>query len=281
MDPDPEAGHASQIIKTAFISLVFSTCHYSSEETDFHYTATHQVTRPPDQVVIHPVKKKKKIYLTFDDGPNKGTKKVMHIANEEEVPVTLFLVGEHVFDSPYQEDIFDSLEASGNIELANHSYTHAHNHYAQFYSQADSVVSDFERCEDSLHFTEHIGRTPGRNIWRTQTLRSTDLAASAGPADSLQKKGFSLIGWDLEWHFDKNLCLVNCADSVYKQIDSLFKKGRTKNRDHLVLLAHDQVYADADDSIQLRKLVSSLKKNGEYEFEFISRYPGVKNSPEK
>src|SRR5262245_3055393 len=47
----------------------------------------------------NPKKKKKKIYLTFDDGPNKGTRKVLHIVQQEQVPVTFFIVGEHVFAS--------------------------------------------------------------------------------------------------------------------------------------------------------------------------------------
>src|SRR5688572_15329468 len=42
------------------------------------------------QVVIPVKKKKKKIYLTFDDGPNKGTKNVLDIVKDEKIPVTFF-----------------------------------------------------------------------------------------------------------------------------------------------------------------------------------------------
>src|SRR5690242_9323024 len=49
------------------------------------------------QVTTAPVKKKKKkIYLTFDDGPNKGTRNVLDIVKDEQIPVTFFIVGEHV-----------------------------------------------------------------------------------------------------------------------------------------------------------------------------------------
>jgi len=34
-------------------------------------------------------KKKKTIYLTFDDGPNKGTQNVLNILTEEKIPATL------------------------------------------------------------------------------------------------------------------------------------------------------------------------------------------------
>ena len=44
-----------------------------------------------------PVKKKKKtIYLTFDDGPDRGTKIVYNILKEQEIPATMFLICEHV-----------------------------------------------------------------------------------------------------------------------------------------------------------------------------------------
>ena len=282
MDPDAEAEQAtSQILKTAFVTIVFSTCNYFPTEKTFSiYSSNTIVLKPPVAAIKHVIKKKKKktIYLTFDDGPNRGTRKVMHIANEEQMPITMFIVGEHVYGSEFQKETWDSITKSNMIEIANHSFTHAHNHYKEFYSNADSVESDFIRCSDSLQFKNNICRTPGRNIWRTENVNSTDLKSSTIAADSISAKGYTIIGWDLEWHYDKNLCLMNSADSLLQQIDSVFKKGKTKNFGHLVLLAHDQVYADAEDSSQLRSLVNKLKKNDEYDFEFISKYPGVKNN---
>lgn len=283
MDYDSEAEQAaSQILKTAFISVVFSTCHYRTETT-FPSNHSPKITVKPPVTANRPLavikkKKKKTIYLTFDDGPNKGTRKVMHIANEEQVPITMFIVGEHIYASEFQKQTWDSISHDDMIEIANHSFTHAHNHYQKFYSEADSVVNDFIRCSDSLGVNNTIARAPGRNIWRTENITSTDLKASGAAADSLSGKGFTLIGWDLEWHYDKKLCLEKCADSLLKQIDSVFTKGKTKNKGHLVLLAHDQVYADTNDSIQLRSLVSKLKKNEEYDLEFISQYPGIKKN---
>src|SRR5688572_30742046 len=109
MDPDSEAQQsASQIFKTIFISVVFSTCHHETKTTSYllpvQKTITPTVSKP---VAIAKKKKKKTIYLTFDDGPNKGTRKVMQIANEDQVPVTVFIIGEHVFASPYQNETMD------------------------------------------------------------------------------------------------------------------------------------------------------------------------------
>ncbi|HYG49291.1 MAG TPA: polysaccharide deacetylase family protein, partial [Flavobacteriales bacterium] len=59
---------------------------------------------------VKPTRKKKKLYITFDDGPNKGTRNVLDIVQDEGVPVSFFIVGEHVFASPTQARLWDSLK---------------------------------------------------------------------------------------------------------------------------------------------------------------------------
>lgn len=129
-------------------------------------------TPPKGEVIVAkktkapPPKKrsKKKLYLTFDDGPNRGTKNVLHIVQDEQVPVTFFVVGEHVFASAAQHQLWDSLQIARHIEICNHSYSHANGRYEKYYAQPDSVVKDFKRTQDSLGLTNPIVRTPGRNI---------------------------------------------------------------------------------------------------------------------
>ena len=223
--------------------------------------------------------KKKKLYLTFDDGPNKGTKNVLNIIKDEGVPVTFFVIGEHVFASKGQQQMWDSLKMAEHIEICNHSYTHGwHNDFADFYQSPDSVVKDFQRTQDSLQLSNNIVRTPGRNIWRIDSLKYTDLKKSAAAADSLQKAGFVVMGWDLEWHYDhKTMSVTTNAEKLVQQIDSVFSNKKTKQPDHLVLLAHDQVYVKKDDSIQLRQLLKLLKQKDEYELSIVTDYPGIKN----
>jgi peptidoglycan-N-acetylglucosamine deacetylase len=282
MDPDAEAEQAaSTILRTTFITVVFTACNYYKTETTAS-VANIQFSLPDSTTktvqVALPVKKKKTIYLTFDDGPNKGTKKMMHIVNEEQVPVTLFIVGQHVYGSKEQTAIFDSLMASKYFEIANHSYTHAfENKFAKFYTLPDSVIKDFIRCADSLNLTANIIRTPGRNIWRTATVTSTDIKKSKPAADSLYTNGFTEVGWDLEWHYDNELKLQNTSDEMLQQVDSMFVHAKTKTPNHLVLLAHDQVYADAGDSTELHQFIIKLKAKDEYNFEMVSKYPGLKN----
>lgn len=264
-----------------FLLLVLMACAKTTRQSNANQISLDQ--SPPKEVVQQkppppPKVKKKKIYLTFDDGPNKGTRKVLGIVQQEQVPVTFFLIGEHVFASTSQRATWDSLRVAESIELCNHSHTHAwNNRYSKFYEQPDSVVQDFKRCHDSLDLANTISRTPGRNIWRVDTLQYTDLKQSAAAADSLQQAGFTIIGWDLEWHYDhKNFTLKNKSDELLSQIDSLFAGNKTKTPEHLVLLAHDQVYDDPNDSAELHNLIRKLKAREGYELLVMSRYPGVK-----
>jgi len=282
METNAEEGDsntAAFFYRPIMLLLVLISTTKSAREGKITYHYNKAPNDPPNKVVGATLlkKKKKKIYLTFDDGPNKGTRKVLNIVQEEQVPVTFFIVGEHVFASTSQHATWDSLKVADSIELCNHSYTHAHNHYERFYRQPDSVVSDFRRCHDSLQLSNPVVRTPGRNIWRVDTLSYTDLKKSAAAADSLQQAGFTIIGWDLEWHYDhKTFTLKNRSEALMDEIDSLFAHNKTKIPEHLVVLAHDQVYDDADDSCELHELIKKLKRRDEYELVVASKYPGVK-----
>jgi len=142
----------------------------------------------------------------------------------------------------------------------------------------DSVVSDFQRSQDSLQLKNNIVRTPGRNAWRIDSLQFTDLKKSKAAVDSLQNAGFIVMGWDLEWHYDpKELSVMNNSDELLKQIDSVFTNNKTKSPENLVLLAHDQVYKKSKDSTELRQLIQKLKLKEEYELSLVTSYPGASN----
>ncbi len=220
---------------------------------------------------------KRKIYLTFDDGPNKGTRNVLALVKAENVPVSFFIVGEHTKMSDWQKTVWDSLQTASGILLCNHSYTHAlHNKYSKFYQNPDTVVKDIRQAETELQLKNHIVRAPGRNCWRIGALSYTDIKKSKPAIDSLQASGFTLMGWDLEWHFNPDtLALIHTADEMLQQIDSVFRRGFTQQKGHLVLLAHDQVFQRKEDLAQLKILLEGLKRNSKYELLLANQYPGI------
>jgi peptidoglycan/xylan/chitin deacetylase (PgdA/CDA1 family) len=285
---DPDSGsyfNCSMLLKASVLTVSFTAIYFYRHENRLvsfraspakkDILAAESVVKPatkPQRIHLH----KKTIYLTFDDGPGRGSKNVMAILEEEQVPATLFIIGENIYGSRTQEALYDSAKQNDLFEIANHSYTHAfENHYDRFYDEPDSAVHDFERCADSLNLSTHIVRTPGRNIWRTENISSTDLKASTATGDSLYKKGFDAIGWDAEWHFDKDQRLVQTDSEMVSMIDSAFAHNRTRTKDNLVLLAHDRTFFKSDDSASLHRFISALKKKNEYDFETVSQYPGL------
>jgi peptidoglycan-N-acetylglucosamine deacetylase len=278
-DGDPAGSFNYKLIVFSFVFLL--ACSKTQQKIkrtlglrDTLQPVTNVEAPPPPK----PVKKKKKIYLTFDDGPNKGTKNVLDIVQQENIPATFFIVGEHVFASREQAMTWDSLLAAKNIEICNHSYTHAlHNRFEKFYQNPDTVVKDMEMTKEKLLPENNIVRAPGRNSWRIDSLHYTDIKKSKAAIDSLQAAGFIVMGWDLEWHYDpKTFTVKNSAEELLNQVDSVFFHNKTKFADNLVLLAHDQVYVKSADSTQLREFVKKLKLKDDYELLLVSSYPAIR-----
>jgi peptidoglycan-N-acetylglucosamine deacetylase len=282
MDPDSSSYFSSSsLLKASLITITFTTIYFYKTEKRLSFINLPFLKKDTEQVIKLPetiVKKKKlkTIYLTFDDGPNKGTSNVMSIINEEQVPATMFIIGEHVYGSAEQRSIWNALQNNNLFEIANHSYTHAlENKFVNFYANPDTVVKDFKRCADSLGLISNIVRTPGRNIWRTENIHCTDLKKSEIAADSLHSKGFIAMGWDLEWHFTNNQRLVESDSVIISEIKNMFAKAETKTADNLVILAHDRTFLSANDSASLHRLIKELKSSDEYNFETINKYPGL------
>ncbi|MBL7732848.1 MAG: polysaccharide deacetylase family protein [Chitinophagaceae bacterium] len=220
---------------------------------------------------------KKKIYLTFDDGPNKGTLNVLNAVKEEQVAVSFFIVGKHVFDSPAQQAVWEQLKADSAIELCNHSYTHALNRYTKFYNDPAGVVADFRKSDEKLDFNNHVVRMPGRNAWRIDSIRVTDIKESRAAIDSVHKAGFDIMGWDIEWSFDHKTFAPDTATGIIlRRIRNMLDAGTTRTPGHLVLLAHDQAFQKEEYVQQLLDFLKELKGNEDYEFIMAGKYPGVR-----
>lgn len=268
--------------------LVSSLCIFQSCKKENENLMTEIKTLPAKKKVI-PQKEEKKeilpkkeekldkrtIYLTFDDGPNRGTEKLLKVLHERKVPSTFFVVGKHVNDSKTQKEMMDTLKKDTLIEIANHSYTHANHKYRKFYENPERVLADFDRTKDSLDLTSNIARTPGRNIWRTPNVNATDIKKSKKSADYLVLNGYKLVGWDLEWRHDKNMKLEENHEVMLKRVDSVFFNDLEKTSRHLVLLTHDQYIRDEKSAKELNLFIEKLQKSHRFTFKKISEYPNI------
>lgn len=279
MDPDPGFTRTTLTTSLALSFIIFLTaCHdtrdtpSSASEIKDSIAAVVNVLQIPDSV-----DNKKTIYLTFDDGPNRGTRNVLKVLADEEMPASMFLIGVQLHGSPGQAADYHRIQQNQLLEIDNHSFTHAHNHFDKFYKTPHTVIDDFTRCADSFQLPDKIVRTPGRNIWRTASIQFTDIKKSSDAADSLYKAGYIALGWDVEWTFNNHLRLTKTPAQMLEKIDSFFSKKETRTNNHLVLLAHDQSFADSTDAASLLSFIKQLKADGRYKFAVVSRYPGLKN----
>jgi hypothetical protein len=94
----------------------------------------------------------------------------------------------------------------------------------------------------------------------------------------LDSAGYNVMGWDIEWGFDKQGKPKETGEKMARMVDSTIARNRTMTQNHMVILMHDQMYRTASDSTKLATMIGLLKKNPNYEFRKISQYPGLKNS---
>lgn len=222
-----------------------------------------------------PVQPKKKIYITFDDGPNKGTAGVLRQVQQDSIPASFFIVGTHTDDSPPQRATWKKLQADSTIELCNHGYSHAGNRYSRYYRNPAAVVKDIRRNQELLQLKNRIVRMPGRNAWRIGSIRYTDIAASKAAIDSVQKAGYDVMGWDLEWSYDANMELLVTPEQLIAQMHNMLAAGTTKTKEHLIVLAHDQAFQTKGALALLHRFFILIKANPDYELALASTYPGI------
>ncbi|HCM35795.1 polysaccharide deacetylase family protein [Chryseobacterium sp.] len=257
-------------------TVLVNSCNFKNEVNDSVSSQEHPTAEPVTQMDEENVDPDKRvIYLTFDDGPNQGTENLLKILDKRNVCATAFLVGKHAYGSTRQKKDFELLKQNPLIELANHSFTHAHNKYTDFYRNAESVVHDFDIAKDSLKLHDKIARTPGRNIWRLNNINVTDIKSSTAAADGLKKEGYKVIGWDLEWRPSQKMTLKGSHEAMLKKVDSIFLNDLEKTSRHLVFLTHDQYLRDTDSINELDLFIEKLQKSNRFVFRKISQYPKI------
>jgi hypothetical protein len=77
------------------------------------------------------------------------------------------------------------------------------------------------------------------------------------------------------WNFNYTQRLIENDTDMIEKIDSTFARSETKTKNHLVLLTHDRTFATTEDSAKLHRFIAALKVKDEYDFEMVSKYPGL------
>jgi len=238
-----------------------------------------EATNPLSLVQNQPINKSiKHIYLTFDDGPINGTANCIAICEREKVAASFFEIGLHQSRSSKGRKLYSQIKSNTNLfSLSNHSYSHAAGNYLWFYQHPDDATLDFLKGKEVLAPTNNLVRFPGNNTWNTKNVKKASWLARplAHKMDSL---GWDVIGWDMEWRFNKFRKPLQSPEAMAVLVDSFFAHNQTKTKNHLVILMHDHMFASTVDSLKLATMVGLLKKRKHYQFDKITQYPGLKNA---
>ena len=219
----------------------------------------------------------KHIYLSFDDGPILGTSNCIRICSNHKVAATFFEVGFHQSRSKEGQKLYQEILKNDSLfAICNHSYSHAYGKYLPFYHHPKEAFADFMQAKELLLPKNNILRLPGNNAWNTKEVkRASGLVHPL--VQKLDSANFNIIGWDMEWRFNKKGRPVKSPEAIVALVDSLFKLNQTVTKNHLVILMHDHMFRAASDSIKLDKMIALLKQNPLYRFEKLTHYPGLKN----
>ena len=216
----------------------------------------------------------KYIFLTFDDGPLNGSENIDSVILAERLKISVFLVGEHAEKSKQSGNYYKMYEQNPFVETYNHSFTHANDKYALFYSNPKNVLADIQKNEQLLNLRYKIVRLPGRNMWRIGDRKKDDGVSGSVAADLLAKNGYKLYGWDIEWrHNTKDGTPVQSVDEMTREIEARLEAGNSFTKDHIVVLIHDEMFQKKWEESELKQLITKLRTHENYVFEHIRFYP--------
>ena len=218
----------------------------------------------------------KYLYLSFDDGPLFGTSACISICEDKNVEATFFQIGLHQSRSNWGKKLYNRIVQRPDLFLlGNHSFTHTYGKYVQFYNHPDAALADFMHAATVLKTTNNIVRLPGNNGWRTDSIQYSSKMVRP-LLHKLDSAGFNVVGWDIEWNYNKKGRPIQSASFMAKMVDSMFAMKAYKTKHHLVILMHDHMFKNEADSAELAEFIQLLKSSNQYQFARLNHYPGLK-----
>lgn len=188
-------------------------------------------------------KSKRMIALTFDDGPNYNTSKVIDVLNKYDIKATFFVLGSRAINN---KDILKKMADSG-MEIGNHTYNHLL-----------LTKYDENKIRSEIEDTSEV-------IYNATKKRPKLLRPSYGSVNNKIKKvaNMPIIIWD-----------IDTLDWKYHNSKRITSRIVNKVRDGDIILMHDIYSASLN---ALSNIIPILQDNG-YEFVTIDElfyYKGI------
>lgn len=185
---------------------------------------------------------KKYIALTFDDGPNYNTNKIINILNKYNVKATFFILGTKINNNEY---ILEKMKDSG-MEIGNHTFSHL-----LLTSKKDNVIKNEIDNTSNLIYSV-IGENPilFRPSYGAYNKRIRNII------------DYPIILWD-----------IDTLDWKYHNSKKITNRVINKVKDGDIILMHD-IYSATSNSLE--NIIPILQERG-YEFVTISELFYYKN----
>ncbi|NLC67002.1 MAG: polysaccharide deacetylase family protein [Clostridium sp.] len=193
-------------------------------------------------------------FLTFDDGPNHNSMKVMDILKERNVPGTFFILGKTLNAYENKEDLNRYITEGHSVAI--HSYSHD---YAYLYpgrvARPDRLVEEYNQTLDIMKdmygddFYTRVFRFPGGSM----SWKNTDAAKDA-------LKEIEVV--DVDWN-----SMSGDAEPLHRRPATTEAMGRyvletlkqNRNTDVAVVLMHDVIDRTPE---YLNSVIDNLEKEG-------------------
>ena len=191
---------------------------------------------PVEHLVLPEEKKteKKRIALTFDDGPHPiYTPQMLELLKEEQVPATFFLLGENV---ELYGDVVKEIAKEGHL-IGNHTY-----HHVQITS-----LSLEEACREIQETSDLIEELTGTG---TEYVRPP-----FGTWNEELEERLNLI--PVMWSIDTK-------DWTTQNVDWIVRETVKHAEDHDIILMHDSYQSTVD---AVKRVIEQLEAEG---FEFVT-----------
>ena len=184
----------------------------------------------------------KKVYLTFDDGPNPQiTEWVLDQLQQYDAKATFFCIGNNIEKHP---DIFQKI-IDDNHAVGNHTFSHMKgwetdtNEYIENTRRCSLFMREKEKGISDKGDTFELFRPPYGKIKTSQSR-------------ALRRLGYKIIMWDvLSRDFDKTITPEECLKNVLKNVEM-----------GSIIVFHDSIKAAQNLKYVLPKTLAFLKEKG-------------------
>lgn len=192
---------------------------------------------------------KRKVYLTFDDGPSANTSEILDVLKEYNVKATFFVIGK---EDEYYAPLYKRIVEEGHT-IGMHSYSHK---YQEIYKSEEAFQVDFRKLRrliyDNTGVWSYLYRFPGGSSNNAATVEIQKLISY------LDEEGITYFDWNISSQ-DASAALISAeriADNVVSQVGKF---------EESVVLMHDA--AEKKTTVEsLSIIIEALQQEDDLEF---------------